>query len=225
MSTTSRRFVAVAVAAIIAVVTGIAVGLVSPERTCRPASGGKVTCTVAMFEPLPAVVALAGALAAVVCGLAVLGGGRRRRGGDGPAPPRGAGGRHVGPAAAGRGGDSTTTLPLPAAGTGPAQVDADRATLIDACIYVRDRVTSRALADRLGMALFDAGVRTVEPAGARFDPARHEAGGAAPIGDPAKVGTIAAVEVPGYTDRDGRSLRVPVVTVYRAVTVTDPEVR
>ena len=51
---------------------------------------------------------------------------------------------------------------------------------------------------------------------ARFDPAQHEAGGAAPSSDPAKIGTIAAVEVPGYADRDGRLLRVPVVTVYRS---------
>ena len=246
MSTTSRRFVAVAVAAIIAVVTGIAVGLVSPERTCRPAAGGKVSCTVAMFAPVPAVVGVAGALAAAVCSMAVLGAGRRRRaagtvapatvpgtvvpatvaGGApaGPAPVRprqpGGGGRHVagGPDRDGE----PTTLPLPPVA---GQADVDRAALIEACIYVRDRTTSRALADRLGSALTDAGVRTVEPAGARFDPARHEAGGAAPIGDPAKVGTIAAVEVPGYTDRDGRPLRVPVVTVYRAATVTDPEVR
>jgi hypothetical protein len=137
-----------------------------------------------------------------------------------PAPPARGGGRHVA-GAGGRRGDPTTVPLSPVTG----QADADRAALIDACIYVRDRTTSRALADRLGSALHDAGVRTVEPAGARFDPTRHEAGGAAPIGDPAKVGTIAAVEVPGYTDRDGRPLRVPVVTVYRAVTVTDPEVR
>jgi hypothetical protein len=234
MSTTSRRFVAVAVAAIIAVVTGIAVGLVSPERTCRPAAGGKVSCTVAMFAPVPAVVGVAGALTAAVCSMAVLGAGRRRRAAPAPAPapavvaggapagpapvrPRRPDGRHV----ADRDGEPTT-LPLPPVA---GQADADRATLIEACIYVRDRTTSRALADRLGGALTEAGVRTVEPAGARFDPARHEAGGAAPIGDPAKVGTIAAVEVPGYTDRDGRPLRVPVVTVYRAATVTDPEAR
>jgi molecular chaperone GrpE (heat shock protein) len=68
-------------------------------------------------------------------------------------------------------------------------------------------------------------VRAVEPAGARFDPAHHEAGGSAPSGDPAKVGTVAAVEVPGYADRDGRLLRVPVVTVYRPATRADREAR
>jgi len=94
--------------------------------------------------------------------------------------------------------------------------EADRATLVQAAIYVRDRVTSKALADRLGMALRDAGVETLEPTGARFDPAHHEAGGAAPSDDPSKIGSIAAVEVPGYADRGGRILRAPVVTVYQS---------
>jgi hypothetical protein len=80
---------------------------------------------------------------------------------------------------------------------------------------VRDRVTSRALADRLATALRDAGVTVVEPVGDRFDPARHEAGGATPVSDPSLTGTIAAVEVPGYVDRSGRVLRAPVVTVYQ----------
>src|SRR4029453_13258401 len=81
MSTTSRRFVAVAVAAIIAVVTGIAVGLVSPERTCRPAAGGKGSCTVAMFGPVPA----GGGGAALLWGRLV-----------GAGPGGGGGGRGVG---------------------------------------------------------------------------------------------------------------------------------
>ncbi|GAA0745685.1 nucleotide exchange factor GrpE [Dactylosporangium roseum] len=94
--------------------------------------------------------------------------------------------------------------------------DADRRALVQACIYVRDRVTSKALGDRLGTALQEAGVTTVEPVGARFDPAHHEAGGATPSSDPALIGSIAAVEVPGYVDRDGRVLRAPIVTVYQA---------
>jgi molecular chaperone GrpE (heat shock protein) len=56
----------------------------------------------------------------------------------------------------------------------------------------------------------------IEPAGDRFDPSRHAAGGATPSGDPSLTGTIAAVEVPGYIDRGGRVLRAPVVTVYQA---------
>jgi hypothetical protein len=87
---------------------------------------------------------------------------------------------------------------------------------VRACIYVRDRVTSRALADRLAAALRDAGVTVVEPVGDRFDPARHEAGGATPSSDPSMTVTIAAVYVPGYVDRTGRVLRPPVVTVYQA---------
>jgi hypothetical protein len=92
--------------------------------------------------------------------------------------------------------------------------DGERSTLVQNCIYVRDRVTSKALADRLGWALREVGVTTVAPTGQHFDPAHHEAGGSAATSDPSKVGTIAAVEVPGYLDR-GVVLRAPVVTVYR----------
>ena len=92
--------------------------------------------------------------------------------------------------------------------------DGDRSTLVQACIYVRDRVTSKALADRLGWALQEAGVSTVAPAGARFDPGLHEAGGSVVTEDQTKAGTVAAVEMPGYVDR-GVVLRAPVVTVYR----------
>ncbi|HEX6076847.1 MAG TPA: nucleotide exchange factor GrpE [Micromonosporaceae bacterium] len=94
------------------------------------------------------------------------------------------------------------------------QPDGDRSTLVQACIYVRDRATSKALADRLGWALQEAGVSMVTPTGARFDPAHHEAGGSVATDDPARVGTIAGVELPGYVDR-GVVLRAPVVTVYR----------
>lgn len=97
---------------------------------------------------------------------------------------------------------------------GREQSEGERSTLVQTCIYVRDRATSKALADRLGWALQEVGVTTVVPTGARFDPAHHEAGGSAATTDPAKVGTVAAVEVPGYIDR-GVVLRAPVVTVYR----------
>jgi hypothetical protein len=112
---------------------------------------------------------------------------------------------------------SPAPAPAPAAAAArvSGRADADRGTLIQAVIYVRDRVTSKALADRLGTALRDAGVDTLEPTGVRFDPAHHEAGGSAPSDDPAKIGSIAAVEVPGYADRGGRILRPPVVTVYQ----------
>jgi hypothetical protein len=234
MSTTSRRLVAVAVAAIIAVLTGITVGLLAARQSCTvdtlltptPTSsatgtttgtsgvGAKSTPTPSTptsatcdggFAKAPAVVALAGTL---VGGVAVLGllfaAAPPRR--PGPAPTR------PGPAGA------TARRPVSPAPDGPQpgrQPEADRATLVQACIYVRDRTTSKALAERLGAALHQAGVTSIEPAGVRFDPARHEAGGAAPSDDPAKVGTIAAVEVPGYADR-GHLLRPPVVTVYQA---------
>ncbi|MGH3716039.1 MAG: hypothetical protein ACRDT4_21635 [Micromonosporaceae bacterium] len=97
---------------------------------------------------------------------------------------------------------------------GREQIQGERSTLVQTCIYVRDRATSKALADRLGWALQEVGVATVVPTGARFDPAHHEAGGSAAATDPSQVGTVAAVEVPGYIDR-GVVLRAPVVTVYR----------
>ncbi|MEN3307192.1 MAG: molecular chaperone GrpE [Micromonosporaceae bacterium] len=92
---------------------------------------------------------------------------------------------------------------------------AERAALVRTCIYVRDRVTSVALAQRLDQGLADVGVDLVDPTGERFDPGRHEAAGTLPTHDPALVGTVATVEVPGYADR-GVLVRVPVVTVYQA---------
>lgn len=96
----------------------------------------------------------------------------------------------------------------------PPDAHPDRAALIQACVYVRDRTTSRALSDRLGSALTAAGVTTLEPTGTRFDPAHHEAGGTAPTTDHTLAGTIAGIEAPGYADRDGHILRPPIVTVY-----------
>ena len=92
--------------------------------------------------------------------------------------------------------------------------DPDRASLVQTCIYLRDRVTSTALASRLDQALTEVGVAALEPAGERFDPGHHEAGGTVSTGDDALAGTIAAVEAPGYADR-GVLLRAPVVTVYQ----------
>jgi hypothetical protein len=108
--------------------------------------------------------------------------------------------------------------PAPATATaapaGDPTGDPDRGTLVQACIYLRDRVTSTALATRLDQALRQVGVSTVEPTGERFDPSHHEAGGALPTTDDALVGTIATVEAPGYADR-GVLVRPPVVTVYQ----------
>jgi molecular chaperone GrpE len=98
--------------------------------------------------------------------------------------------------------------------TEPTGVDPDRTTLVQLCIYLRDRLTSSALASRLDQGLNQVGVSTVEPTGERFDPSHHEAGGALPTNDDKLVGTIATVEAPGYADR-GVLLRPPVVTVYQ----------
>lgn len=105
-------------------------------------------------------------------------------------------------------------LAAPAPAPVPGQPDPDRASLVDTCIYLRDRVTSTALASRLDHALAQVGVSTVDPTGQRFDPSHHEAGGALGTTDEGLVGTIAAVEAPGYADR-GVLLRPPVVTVYQ----------
>jgi hypothetical protein len=92
--------------------------------------------------------------------------------------------------------------------------DADRDSLVQTCIYLRDRVTSTALAGRIDQVLAQVGVAAVEPTGERFDPGHHEAGGTVATTDDRLVGTIAGVEAPGYADR-GVLLRVPVVTVYQ----------
>jgi hypothetical protein len=206
MSPTTLRGLAVTVAVIIAVLTGLATGLLSGPKSCslggastpattttggtalnaKPAAAREMTCTTAAFGVTPALTAFVGTAFAGGALLLLL---------------------------------VLASTPKPSSGRAPdgapGRAAEDRAALIKAAIYVRDRVTSKALADRLGAALHDAGVETLEPTGARFDPARHEAGGATPADDPARIGSIAAVEVPGYADRGGRILRAPVVTVYQ----------
>jgi hypothetical protein len=116
----------------------------------------------------------------------------------------------------------TTPATHSAASTGPDeaalaaidQLHAERRTLIDTCMYVRDRATSQAIADKIGAGLSEAGVATIAPVGERFDPTRHEAGGTTAAPDPAHDGVIAVVETVGYADR-AAILRNPIVTVYR----------
>jgi hypothetical protein len=165
-----------------------------------------LTCTTGTFAMKPALTAFLGA--AFLGGallLLLLMAGRAQ-----PAPNQA---RHA---------PNRTGAAAPAPAPGAARAEADRTALVQAIIYVRDRVTSKALSDRLGAALRDAGVDTLEPTGVRFDPAHHEAGGSAPATDPGKIGSIAAVEVPGYADRGGRVLRAPVVTVYQGTPGTPP---
>lgn len=94
------------------------------------------------------------------------------------------------------------------------QLNTERRTLVDTCIYVRDRATSQAISDKIGTGLTQAGIATMSPVGERFDPTRHEAGGTTPATDPSHDGLIAAVETVGYADRTA-VLRNPIVTVYR----------
>jgi hypothetical protein len=248
MSTTSLRGLAVTVAAVIAVLTGIATGLLGSQQTCTTgASTGQQAPPAATTAANPATTD--GNTAGGGIGAAEPGG-KTPTGNAPQAPPQQpsqaapptctddfgwsaaaagfAGAAFVGGVllllmimASGRGAQQRGGRPQPHH-TGDisgimagARAESDRAALIQAAIYVRDRVTSRALADRLGQGLHEAGVDTIEPAGARFDPAHHEAGGATPSDDPGLVGSIAAVEVPGYADRNGRVLRAPVVTVYQ----------
>ncbi|MFI5907739.1 nucleotide exchange factor GrpE [Dactylosporangium sp. NPDC051541] len=230
MSSNSLRLFAVAVALVIAVLTGVATGLLGGAPNCPaqtvtasapavdgPAAVGSVNpgennngtpiqpenntatktlqaktqaCTAQeSFGVKPALVAFVGTLFVGAALLLLLLLSTRGRGGAAPvsAPPGGGG-----------------------------QSDADRRALVQATIYVRDRVTSKALGDRLGTALHEAGVSTLEPTGVRFDPAHHEAGGTTPTNDPGLNGQISGVEVPGYVDRDGRVLRAPIVTVFQA---------
>lgn len=91
----------------------------------------------------------------------------------------------------------------------------ERRTLVETCIYVRDRASSKAISDRLAWTLNEVGVVENRPTGERFDTARHEAGGTAPTDEQQLEGVIAAVEIAGYVDR-GQVVRAPVVTVYRA---------
>ena len=95
-----------------------------------------------------------------------------------------------------------------------AQALSDRTVLVEACIWMRDRATSPALAQHLDGAFTRVGVTGVDATGQRFDPAVHEAGGTIAAGSPAEDGIIARTEQVGYTDR-GRLLRHPIVTVYR----------
>jgi hypothetical protein len=244
-SSNSLRLVAVAVALIVAVLTGAATGLLSGAPDCPAAPAASVAATTA---PPPAPTT-AGAGAGI--GDSVTGGGNAPNPQPKTTAPAPAQVGQAAPAActaqepfgvtaaltafvgallvgaalllllllSSRGAPRQVQVPVAARGngTGPSGAsEADRRALVQACIYVRDRVTSKALGDRLGAALQEAGVTTLEPTGVRFDPAHHEAGGAAPAGDPKLIGSIAAVEVPGYLDRDGRVLRAPIVTVYQA---------
>jgi molecular chaperone GrpE len=90
---------------------------------------------------------------------------------------------------------------------------ADRQALIQLCLYALDRARSGGVVERIEQGLAGIGVTAVRPDGQRFDPSRHEAGGAVLTDDPALDGVVAETEVAGFADRD-HLLRAPVVTVY-----------
>jgi len=90
---------------------------------------------------------------------------------------------------------------------------ADRDALIQMCLYALDRARSGGVVERLEEGLAAIGVQALRPDGERFDPARHEAGGAVPTEDPALEGVVAETEVTGFADHD-RLLRAPIVIVY-----------
>jgi len=60
------------------------------------------------------------------------------------------------------------------------------------------------------------GYQRIDPAGARFDPARHEAAGSVPAADGVPAGTVVDVHRAGYTAADGTLVRPAVVTVAQA---------
>ena len=57
------------------------------------------------------------------------------------------------------------------------------------------------------------GYRRIDPAGERFDPARHEAARAVPAADGVAPGTVVHVHRAGYIDDSGTLMRPAVVTV------------
>ncbi|CAN5735462.1 hypothetical protein BH20ACT4_BH20ACT4_04090 [soil metagenome] len=100
---------------------------------------------------------------------------------------------------------------------GVAEPEADRASLIEAVIGVRDVVPSVALAARLDEALNEVGVVADEPVGQRFDSTAHLAVGTVRTDDSGLDGCIAEVSRAGYLDgTSGRAIRSPEVTVYKA---------
>ena len=94
-------------------------------------------------------------------------------------------------------------------------LDEERAALILLCLDLADRLRSAGpgLRDRLHRGLADVGVTPLEPDGAPFDGAHHDAVGREPTTDPARDRTVASTARTGYLDH-GSVLRRPEVVVY-----------
>lgn len=93
----------------------------------------------------------------------------------------------------------------------------ERLSLIQLCLYARDRISSPAVAERIDARLGELGITTERPDGDAFDPAQHEAAATVATEDDTLHDTIAETEVPGYADR-GVQVRPAVVSVYRKPT-------
>lgn len=90
----------------------------------------------------------------------------------------------------------------------------ERDKMIDLLLYARDRVSSPAVASRMDDNLAQLGIQVIVPqVGDRFDAQRHEASATVFTEDAEQHGTIAEIELAGYSDGD-RMVRHPIVTVY-----------
>ena len=105
------------------------------------------------------------------------------------------------------------TLAMPVMAHHDEQLQRDRNSLVQLCLYAFDQARSSGVAERIEQGLAEVGVVAVRPDGQRFNPALHEAGGTVSTTDSALDGLVAETEVVGFTDR-GQLLRAPVVTVY-----------
>lgn len=94
-------------------------------------------------------------------------------------------------------------------------LDEERAALVLLCLDLADRLRSAGpgLRDRLHRGLADVGVTPLEPDGASFDGAHHDAVGREPTTDPARDRTVAGPARTGHLDH-GSVLRRPEVVVY-----------
>lgn len=94
------------------------------------------------------------------------------------------------------------------------QLQSERAKMVDLLLYARDRVASPAVASRMDENLAQLGIQLILPAiGDRFDPQQHEASATVQTEDAGLHGTIAEIELAGYSDGE-QVVRHPIVTVY-----------
>lgn len=94
------------------------------------------------------------------------------------------------------------------------QLQTERAKMVELLLYARDRVASPAVAARMDDNLAQLGIALILPeVGDRFDAQQHEASATVQTDDAALHGTIAEIELAGYSDGD-QVVRHPIVTVY-----------